>query len=302
MNYFELYPGDYLRDTGRLTMLDHGAYLRLLLEYYATEQPLPAAYDELYTIAGAVKSADKAAVRKVADRYFPIGDDGLRHNGKADEEIEKAQVRITAARENGKRGGRPKKNPMGSAEEPNGLSMGFDPDKQNGTQKKAHQTPHANNYSPEGEQSPNARDARGAPADFEGAFEGHEHPQPTPNPVAPYAVALNRAGYRCTSMNPDLIAYAAEGGTPEHLVEVAGHPDCAGKAATYVVRFARRELAERAQPVSAGPPRNGAKSQTRTAAEILLRGTSDARNLAERRDPRGAEQAALPAPGRHAAG
>lgn len=143
MNYFELYPGDYLKDTGRLTLVDHGAYLRLMLEYYATEEPLPADLAELYVIAAAVTAADRAAVKKVADRFFPISpDDGLRHNGRVDEEIEKAQARMTAARENGKRGGRPKKNPVGSEEKPSGFPLGSIPVSENETQKKALQTPH----------------------------------------------------------------------------------------------------------------------------------------------------------------
>jgi len=99
MNYFELYPGDYLRDTSRLSLVEHGAYLRLLMAYYAEEQPLPADYPELYVIAGAISSADKGAVRKVADRYFPVGEDGQRHNSRADAEIEKAGVRMVAADE-----------------------------------------------------------------------------------------------------------------------------------------------------------------------------------------------------------
>lgn len=99
MNYFELYPGDYLRDTSRLSLLEHGAYLRLLMAYYAEEEPLPADHTDLYTIACATSASDKAAVRKVADRYFPVGGDGLRRNARADEEIAKAGNRIEAAGE-----------------------------------------------------------------------------------------------------------------------------------------------------------------------------------------------------------
>lgn len=94
MIYFELYPGDYLRDTSRLSLADHGAYLRLMLAYYAEEAPLPEAFSELYIIAGAITAGDKAAVKKVAERYFPVAADGLRHNGRADDEIAKAQGRI----------------------------------------------------------------------------------------------------------------------------------------------------------------------------------------------------------------
>jgi len=109
VNFFNLYPGDYLRDTTRLSLIEHGAYLRLMLAYYGEEQPLPANPDELYTIVCAVTRVDQAAVRKVADRYFPVGDDGLRHNARADEEISKGQHRSETARKNGKRGGSPLK-------------------------------------------------------------------------------------------------------------------------------------------------------------------------------------------------
>lgn len=99
MNYFELYPGDYLRDTTRLSLVEHGAYLRLLMAYYAEEQPLPGDVAELYVIAGAISAADKAAVRKVADRYFPLGPDGRRRNTRADAEIAKASARIDGSRD-----------------------------------------------------------------------------------------------------------------------------------------------------------------------------------------------------------
>jgi len=113
VNFFNLYPGDYLRDTTRLTLVEHGAYLRLMLAYYGEEQPLPASPDELYTIVCAVTRVDQAAVRKVADRYFPVGNDGLRHNARADEEIAKGQHRIAVARENGAKRQR-KNNPVGN--------------------------------------------------------------------------------------------------------------------------------------------------------------------------------------------
>lgn len=99
MNYFELYPGDYLRDTTRLTLVEHGAYLRLLMAYYAEEQPLPVDLNELYVIAGATDISGKKAIKKVAEKYFPEGSDGLRHNTRADGEISKASGRMEGAKE-----------------------------------------------------------------------------------------------------------------------------------------------------------------------------------------------------------
>lgn len=97
MNYFEFYPGDYLRDTTRLTLAEHGAYLRLLMAYYSDEQPLPAENDALFRIVSAQNTAEKQAVLKVADLFFPVTRDGVRHNARADAEIAKAQGRMDAS-------------------------------------------------------------------------------------------------------------------------------------------------------------------------------------------------------------
>lgn len=94
MIYFEMYPGDYLKDTTRLSLVEHGAYFKLMLAYYAEEQALPESLAELYIIASAITTADKAAVKKVAERYFPVAEDGLRHSKRCDEQIATAQVRI----------------------------------------------------------------------------------------------------------------------------------------------------------------------------------------------------------------
>jgi uncharacterized protein YdaU (DUF1376 family) len=96
VNYFEFYPGDYLRDTTRLTLAEHGAYLRLMLAYYSDEQPLPAEKDELFRIVCAQNSAEKQAVLKVANLFFPVTRDGNRHNARADQEIAKCGTRMDA--------------------------------------------------------------------------------------------------------------------------------------------------------------------------------------------------------------
>lgn len=148
MNYFEFYVGDYKRDTSRLSMAEHGAFLMLLADYYANERPLPASLPELYRIAGAQGAQEQRAVKSVADTFFPVDpEDGLRHNARADAEIAKAQKRINAARANGAKGGR-KQNPVGThrvtgrdtQQETHG-------DTQRGTQQTTHsgealQTPH----------------------------------------------------------------------------------------------------------------------------------------------------------------
>jgi uncharacterized phage protein (TIGR02220 family) len=120
VNYYERYCGDYARDTGHLSLQEHGAYTVMLDTYYATETPLPADYKALYRICRAMSGKEQEAVRAVADQFFPTGADGLRHNGKADEVIAKARKRIEAARANGAKN-QPNGIPSGS---PSGLADG----------------------------------------------------------------------------------------------------------------------------------------------------------------------------------
>jgi uncharacterized phage protein (TIGR02220 family) len=124
VNYYERYCGDYARDTGHLSLQEHGAYTVMLDTYYATETALPADYKALYRICRAMSGREQDAVRSVADQFFPVAEDGLRHNGRADKTIEKALKRINAAKGNGSLGGRPPKEPTGFLEEnPPGLEQ-----------------------------------------------------------------------------------------------------------------------------------------------------------------------------------
>jgi uncharacterized protein YdaU (DUF1376 family) len=106
MNYYRRYVGDYLRDTSRLSVLEHGAYTLMLDYYYADESPLPAEKDELYLMVRAMTPADRKAVDKILRLYFTLEPDGY-HQKRADHEIDVSKK----ARANGKGGGRP---PSGS--------------------------------------------------------------------------------------------------------------------------------------------------------------------------------------------
>lgn len=132
MNYYERHLGDYARDTGHLSMVEHGAYSLLMDRYYATEQGIPD--DQAHRVARARSRDEKAAVDTVLNEFFTLSD-GVWLHGRIEAELGKALGRIEAARENGKRGGRPaKKNPPGSGKKPTGLLPGSE----NGTQPKAH--------------------------------------------------------------------------------------------------------------------------------------------------------------------
>lgn len=78
MNYYEKHVGDYLKDTVSLSMLEDGAYNRLLDQYYQTEHPLPAAKPEIYRMARATSAAERKAVDYVVGRFFELTPDGYR--------------------------------------------------------------------------------------------------------------------------------------------------------------------------------------------------------------------------------
>lgn len=137
MNYWERHIGDYARDTAHLSMVEHGAYTLLLDRYYATEKPIPA--DQVHRLARARSRDEKAAVDAILGEFFVLVD-GEWHHNRADREIEKAAGRISAARGNGLKGGRPRK-PTETQEKPNGLLPGSDSE----TQPKALHTPDTSN-------------------------------------------------------------------------------------------------------------------------------------------------------------
>lgn len=145
MNYYERHLGDYAKDTAHLTMLEHGAYNLLLDRYYGTESGIPES--QAHRVARARTKDEKQAVDDVLAEFFSLVD-GTWINKRADEEIASAQKKIAAAKENGKKGGRPRLVKFGSENEtqqkPSGLSLGSE----NETQQKALQTPDTRHQTP----------------------------------------------------------------------------------------------------------------------------------------------------------
>lgn len=146
MNYYERHLGDYSKDTAHLTMIEHGAYGLLLDRYYSTEAGIPA--DQVHRVARARSKEEKQAVDVVLDEFFRLVD-GVWINRRAEEEIEKAQAKINAAKENGKKGGRPKGKKLDSENETQPKPTGLLPGSENETQPKAHQTPDTRHQTPE---------------------------------------------------------------------------------------------------------------------------------------------------------
>lgn len=108
MNFFKLYIGDYQRDTAHLSIAEHGAYLLMLQHYYATERPLPMG-KALHRMLRAQGKAEVDAIDAVVSAFWQETPQGL-VNARADQEIAKSDHQRSVNREQGKRGGRPKRN------------------------------------------------------------------------------------------------------------------------------------------------------------------------------------------------
>lgn len=88
MNYYEHHLGDYLRDTAHLSMVEDGAYRRLLDVYYVKEQPLPLEPRDVFRLVRASTKNDRDAVLVVLREFFTEAADGWRHK-RCDAEIER---------------------------------------------------------------------------------------------------------------------------------------------------------------------------------------------------------------------
>ena len=96
MNYYEHHLGDYVKDTLYLTMVQDGAYRRLLDVYYIKEEPIPLDMKGAYQRARATTKPERDAVAMVLKEFFVKTADGWRH-GRCDEEIERYRQKQEAA-------------------------------------------------------------------------------------------------------------------------------------------------------------------------------------------------------------
>lgn len=92
MNYFELHIGDLAEATAHLSMLEDGAYGRLLRKYYASERPLPADVKQIQRLVGARSKEEREAVDTVLAEFFVLQDDGW-HQSRCDAEIAAFQAK-----------------------------------------------------------------------------------------------------------------------------------------------------------------------------------------------------------------
>lgn len=128
VNFYKRFVGDIQAKTGHLSLAEFGAYDRLLDHYYSTERGLPGDLDRCCGIARAMTKDDRKAVAFVLEEFFVLGNDGTYTQGRTEEMIAEAQPKIAAAKTNGAKGGRPKKNPDETHEKPTGLILETQPE------------------------------------------------------------------------------------------------------------------------------------------------------------------------------
>lgn len=149
MNYYQFHIADWALHTSHLSLEEEGIYRRLLDYYYDTEQPIPEKTDSV--IRRLRLGAHSETVALILEEFFILKPDGW-HNLRADREIDVYNEKANRARENGKKGGRPKKRKVenqsvienGNREKTQSVNHGM----QEETESKANQEPRTTNQEP----------------------------------------------------------------------------------------------------------------------------------------------------------
>lgn len=154
MYYYQFHIGDFRGDTLHLSNSEELAYRRLLDWYYDTEKPIPL---DTQWVSRRLR-VDMEDVVSVLEDFFQRTESGW-VSSRCQREIDGYHGLVEKNRENGKKGGRPKKdkNPVGSESDTSGNPVE--------SQKKPNHEPLTNNHKPKKKPSPSAH------ADDGGSFD-----------------------------------------------------------------------------------------------------------------------------------
>jgi uncharacterized protein YdaU (DUF1376 family) len=97
VNYYPHHIGDYAKDTAHLSMIEDGAYRRLIDLYYSTEAPLTSDMTKLYRLVRAFTKQDRKAVSDMLNEFFTLTDAGYTQR-RCDAEILRMQAKSDKAR------------------------------------------------------------------------------------------------------------------------------------------------------------------------------------------------------------
>lgn len=101
--------GDFMRDTSHLSPVEECFYRRALDWYYLNEKPFPNDMKEVCRLLRAKGKIQVQAVETVFKDFFFVEENNLK-NSRCEKEITSYKSKNISNKENGKLGGRPKKN------------------------------------------------------------------------------------------------------------------------------------------------------------------------------------------------
>mgnify|MGYP000125387351 CR=1 FL=1 len=232
MNYWPRWINAITNATAHLSLVEMGAYDRLLDHYYKAEVPLPASLDDCCRIVRAMSKQEREAVARVLREFFTLGETG-HANERADAEIVEGRKRIEVAQANGKRGGRR----PGSAKKPNGVPVDNPPGNPPGNPAGSQQEPGGQAHHPHphmGGSSPT----------------GEDPPQGGGSPAAAVCKALKPLGFSPMTMNPShprLVALIAAGATVHEFLAMAPKALDANEPFAYLLSAVENERKRAAQ-------------------------------------------------------
>jgi len=79
MYYYSHHIGDYRKDTGHLTLLEHGIYRQLLDTYYLEEHPLNSDINKLMRSHSIRNADEQQSLQNVLNDFFELTDKGYVH-------------------------------------------------------------------------------------------------------------------------------------------------------------------------------------------------------------------------------
>lgn len=107
MHYYQFNIGDYRKDTGHLTPIEHYIYRTLIDWYYLDEEKIPKKTQVVLRRLGLGLEFEQNLINVLTD-FFDLGDEGYIHH-RIEQDIRDYQAQVDKNRLNGKLGGRPRK-------------------------------------------------------------------------------------------------------------------------------------------------------------------------------------------------
>lgn len=197
-HYYKRHIGDYKTDAGHLTMLQDGAYTRLLDLAYTLDGRIPGDLSRIFALTRATSRAEQNAIAEVIAEFFSLQEGHYRQN-RVDRELA-AMQRVSRKRQGAAQ--------ARWAKEPDANAL------QKDTKCNAIHKPPSNNQEPQ----PNK----------------HTSPDGGQTPAGRACRLMRDAGcVRVNATHPDLLAALAEGVTPEDLAETAREGLEAGKGSPF---------------------------------------------------------------------